>query len=183
MEKKIGRPTDNPKIDRVTIRVDKQTQEILEQKMKIFGTNKSETLTRNLNTFIIEIDEEESNEYLLKLEEVNENILEVISEGEKFFETIESETNFRIKFELYNKYSKKVSAVIKKRNMTFLDNYLFEAKEKLKQKFKEKGFPFPESITFKMYNLNEILQTSFKIEEKMVELMKQYETVWEKIVK
>lgn len=48
MTKKIGRPTNNPKDSRITVRLDKESQEILNQYCKQEKVNKMEATRRGI---------------------------------------------------------------------------------------------------------------------------------------
>ena len=50
MPKKMGRPTNNPKADRITVRLDVESREILEEYCKSKGIDKAEAVRRGIKS-------------------------------------------------------------------------------------------------------------------------------------
>lgn len=55
MSSKIGRPTDNPKIDKITVRLDEKSSQIMRMYCEQEGIEKAEAVRRGLKKLEVEL--------------------------------------------------------------------------------------------------------------------------------
>jgi len=56
MSPKLGRPTDNPKLERVTVRLDKESSQILKEYCKVKQVERAEAIRRGIKRLAEEIE-------------------------------------------------------------------------------------------------------------------------------